>query len=86
MSKVVLRPGESLTIAFEDEHGYACDGIFQVLFDLAGDGKLKILADMAGNVKGDEGVIYEEDFGKVDDGIVACMPEFEPDTKAVLGK
>jgi hypothetical protein len=70
--KIFLKPGETLEIGTMGEDGDPNDGTFTISFDTPTfKDKLVIESDMPGNVKGDEGVIYEENFSLISDNTYA---------------
>jgi hypothetical protein len=67
MTKIMIAPGETLTIGFLDENGHEIDGEFQVHFDTKELPKsllIKETAGLPGSILGKaEAVLYHEYFG-----------------------
>lgn len=61
MLTVMLSEGQRVCIKTQDS-----DGKFIISFDYKGSQKLFVWSDLPGNVCGDDGIIYMEDFAKVD--------------------
>lgn len=71
--EIVLPPGQRLLVTLRD-----ADGKFIVSYDHQGNQLLTVWSDMPGNVCGDDGIIYMEDFGKVDPRVAAKAASAEP--------
>ena len=79
MAKIMIAPGETLTIGFLDEEGREIDGEFQVHFDTKEHPKsllIKETAGLPGSILGSaEAILYHEYFGD--------SPQHEDDVDAL---